>query len=990
MPIVSCPSCETRYRVKDDSSKTSFDCPNCGELIRIAVGKNSRPRNTAQDHDYDELEVADEPPRRSSPRATPRPRSEFEDEDESGSSGGLLIGIILGGGFVATVEAIFFLLSYFTHEDQQVVQNNPPVVNQPAPVAVEPTPQTPANTTPAPVTTPSPTTPTTPAPAQPPPQTIPPVAPAAPSVIPAPVQPAPEPILVADVANTLRYKFEPNREYPYKFSIEANLGDAVERTEGTVIYRVSKLPPPISVESKQEGTGSAFVVSSDGYLVTCAHVIDKSKTIEVQLGNQKYAATVIASDPAHDVALIKIAAQNLTPIVIADSNHVQLAQGVRVLGFPLSDVLGNNLKITTGTIAGLNQQADSRVFQIDAAINPGNSGGPVVNEFGEVIGVASAKLTGPAVSTVGFARPANDVKSLVEKAGVKLAAGADREKLDGPLLATKIGPSIGFVRVRIGANENRTTLDYETSFSSHKRDAPGPFPSMRFAIPSVHSGRGTVTVDEFGDVVGMTGDEQLPFVMGPAALLAIVPLNSGGRGTWGSSDNTSISRTEQDPNDPFSRMRPPGLGRFFDRRPQNVTVIPAQEQVTFTLGQLNADFRIVKKAYELRTTENAEKPYLAVKGGGEWKFDTKDRKPVSALLRYELTRNIDAVTVKLPFEMRINYTDPKIIEAERQAAAERMAAAQLSQSQKAAEELEKLPPPKLAKLVQRFAPIGTSLVHAVQLRPDGKQAYVATQDGTIFIFDPAQKDSIGKFDGVGANLQTLSSSQDGKLLGAASHTSVCIWNAETRETLLKPEMPLKPNTLAFSPDNRRVYFGFFSSQIEVWDIAEKKKLKDWRDIKGGPLQAIAVSADGTQLISSNGRSVSWWNPETGIQTRTESAGEGSNYLGTRLSVAGNKVLFNKSHQSLVLASLDKPSDGTPLNYRPYPTGHGIALSENGKRVAIADQANKQVTVWDVEKGQLLESWQIDTLTAQTVALSADGKFLLTCGSNKVVQLWELP
>ena len=263
MPIVSCPSCETRYRVKDDSSKASFDCPNCGELILVAVGKNSRPRNAARDHDYDELEVANELPRRSSPRATPRPRSEFDEEDESGSSGGLLIGIILGGGFVATVAAIFFLLSFFGGKDQHVAQNNPPVVNERAPVTIEPTPQTPANTTPAPITTPQPTTPTTPAPVQPeaapaaiaaaptttpmpaapiqpPPQSIPPVAPAAPSVIPAPVQPAPAPVLVADAANTLRYKFEPNREYPYKFSIEANLGDAVERTEGTVIYLVSK------------------------------------------------------------------------------------------------------------------------------------------------------------------------------------------------------------------------------------------------------------------------------------------------------------------------------------------------------------------------------------------------------------------------------------------------------------------------------------------------------------------------------------------------------------------------------------------------------------------------------------------------------------------------------------------------------------------------------------------------------------------------------
>jgi len=69
--------------------------------------------------------------------------------------------------------------------------------------------------------------------------------------------------------------------------------------------------------------------------------------------------------------------------------------------------------------------------------------------------------------------------------------------------------------------------------------------------------------------------------------------------------------------------------------------------------------------------------------------------------------------------------------------------------------------------------------------------------------------------------------------------------------------------------------------------------------------------------------------------------------------------------------------------------NSIAISANGKRIAVANSSNKQVVVWDVDKNQIIDQWQVDTIAAQTVALSADGKFLLTCGFYRVLQLWEM-
>ena len=533
----------------------------------------------------------------------------------------------MGLGVVVSVVALGVALWAFGGKkaDNQVAQQNPAPINVAPPInpaipdvvpQAPPANNAPGQSIPNPLpVSPPPSVPVNPAPTIPNPAPVP-VNPV-PNPVPqlpapgVPVQPAP--VVAANPNNALRYKWQPNREYSYKFHIEANLGDVVERTEGVCSYRVSPQPAGPSIEFKQQGTGTAFVVTTDGFLVTCAHVVDGAKTIEVHLGGLKYPAVVVSSDRIHDVAVIRINAQNLTPVPLTDSNSVQLGQHVRALGYPLSDVLGNNLKVTSGSVSGLNQEANNRVFQVDAAINPGNSGGPIVNEMGEVIGVASAKLTGPTVTNVGLARPINDVKTLLLQAGAKFVAGTSQQKLEGPALAAKVSPSVALVSVVGGASGNRVTLAYDASFSTSQRPAPGKR-ILNFSFPTSSRGSGTLTIDEFGEVVQVTGEEQLPFCMGLVGLVAIAPLNPTGQATWGRTEQTSVTRIEQDPNDPFARMRARGLMRppfgppgAFGNKPKE-TVFPAQESTTFTLGQQVADVQLLKKSYELKTLDNVNSP----------------------------------------------------------------------------------------------------------------------------------------------------------------------------------------------------------------------------------------------------------------------------------------------------------------------------------------------------------------------------------------------
>src|SRR5262249_46239517 len=147
-------------------------------------------------------------------------------------------------------------------------------------------------------------------------------------------------------------------------------------------------------EGEQTMTGTGFVVTADGYLVTCAHVVAGATKIEVALGGRTYAAKAIASDADNDLAVLKGEAGGLPALPLAASDAAEVGQEVRALGFPLSDVLGNDLKATRGTISGISKADGRKRLQIDAPINPGNSGGPLVTEGGEVIGVNSAKLAG--------------------------------------------------------------------------------------------------------------------------------------------------------------------------------------------------------------------------------------------------------------------------------------------------------------------------------------------------------------------------------------------------------------------------------------------------------------------------------------------------------------------------------------------------------------------------------------------------------------------
>ena len=171
----------------------------------------------------------------------------------------------------------------------------------------------------------------------------------------------------------------------------------------------------------ESGAGSGVIISSDGYILTCAHVVDGASTITVTIGDKDYTATLVGEDTTSDIAVIKIDADGLPPATVGNSDSLKVGQSVMAVGNPLGELGGT---VTGGMISALNRsvtiQGSSSVntmslIQMDASVSPGNSGGGLFNMNGELVGIVNAKSSSSDAEGLGFAIPINDAIKVAQE-----------------------------------------------------------------------------------------------------------------------------------------------------------------------------------------------------------------------------------------------------------------------------------------------------------------------------------------------------------------------------------------------------------------------------------------------------------------------------------------------------------------------------------------------------------------------------------------------
>ena len=170
-------------------------------------------------------------------------------------------------------------------------------------------------------------------------------------------------------------------------------------------------------------SGSGFIISDDGYIITNHHVIDGADSVTITMyDGSTYEAQLVGYDESNDLAVLKMDAEGLTPVILGDSDALQVGDSVVAIGNPLGEL---TFSLTSGAVSALDRtitmsnNVSMDLIQTDCAINSGNSGGALFNLYGEVVGITNAKYSGSSgsgasIDNIGFAIPLNTVRDIVQ------------------------------------------------------------------------------------------------------------------------------------------------------------------------------------------------------------------------------------------------------------------------------------------------------------------------------------------------------------------------------------------------------------------------------------------------------------------------------------------------------------------------------------------------------------------------------------------------
>lgn len=256
---------------------------------------------------------------------------------------------------------------------------------------------------------------------------------------------------------------------------------------------------------EQEGIGSGFIFSEEGYVLTNYHVIANASQVKVIFNNGKEVnAKIVNYQPEADLAVLKITDKVELPGVatLGDSESLQVGEQVIAIGNPLGkEYLGS---VTTGIVSAVSRDVEidgkkMNLIQTDTAINPGNSGGPLINSKGEVVGINTAKLSGEGIEGIGFSIPINDVTAKLEnlvkqkiRLGVtvqnvtkdladkyKLPVGVYITKVDNFSIAQKGGLQPGDVIVKFDGKKVETVEELNKLKDAHNEGDTIPVEFVR-------------------------------------------------------------------------------------------------------------------------------------------------------------------------------------------------------------------------------------------------------------------------------------------------------------------------------------------------------------------------------------------------------------------------------------------------------------------------------------------------------------------------------
>ncbi|WDI40557.1 trypsin-like peptidase domain-containing protein [Bremerella sp. P1] len=414
----------------------------------------------------------------------------------------------------------------------------------------------------------------------------------------------------------LRYRWPLDEEPEYTCSLQVEFPNKQVKATGNFSYTAEKTTA-VQLEkyrSRQApiaehiGTGTGFLVTTEGHLITNAHVVEGAEKIEVRVGNRFVAATPVDVDWDHDLALLAFdQPPHAVPLQLAHSEQVQVAEDLSVIGFPLSDVLGeSSATFTRGIVSRVFQEDTRQILQTDAAINHGNSGGPILNDRGAVIAVATSKLTGSAVSNVGLGVSVAHVRDLLA-ANELTFSDTDASPMPPTEVASHGMAATFLLRVTPGLRglgaTDFYTLQYEANMEIPRAMLSG------YARNLSQIDHGELLVDELGRVYRDSDSIQLPYLLGPIGRLVLNPFPLGARSRWETRRAVQV-----------------GWGlttRDFRFEASNMGKKNAEERIEYQILEENGSQVKISRTYGLRSESGGGIPSIELELQGEGIFDRK-------------------------------------------------------------------------------------------------------------------------------------------------------------------------------------------------------------------------------------------------------------------------------------------------------------------------------------------------------------------------------
>lgn len=383
-------------------------------------------------------------------------------------------------------------------------------------------------------------------------------------------------------SSPFRYSMKRDAKLCYSYQTEVSDGIFKRIIKGRLHFGVSDKPlrevlPPalagvLDNAKKTAGNGSGFLVHPDGLLVTCAHVVEGLSEVDVEFGGRTVTGRVVLCDGGNDLALVKLPVSGVRFLRIQPTTP-GLGAAARVFGFPLTDQLGSSMKLTTGTVSGIDQLPAGKRIQLDATANPGNSGGPVTNDAGEVLGVVDSMIAGSDIASVSFAIPALELGESLDRLGIPWSRAGAAESV--PLAVSRIDEVQEAVALLHIPLANRLDSLLVLKFSGHREielkaekqnDRRAQVEEMFSSLRALQ-GSGKEDVNGFlvlsprGEALYCSANELWPGSGLSMPELVFPPLPSGRQRSWQSTDQfLTQSQARKQQESPFGMFGPGFIG----------------------------------------------------------------------------------------------------------------------------------------------------------------------------------------------------------------------------------------------------------------------------------------------------------------------------------------------------------------------------------------------------------------------------------------------